>query len=81
MSDVVDNQLPEQPEAPFEQTPRQSVGEALKAARESRGLQVLEVAQTLKLGQRQVDALETAVVEGNVFLEDFAVADRKAGRR
>lgn len=74
MSDVVDNQLPEQPEAPFEQTPRQSVGEALKAARESRGLQVLEVAQTLKLGQRQVDALERndwTALPGHTFIRGF----------
>ena len=36
----------------------QSVGEQLSAARKARGLEVVDVAQTLKLGPRQVEALE-----------------------
>ena len=34
------------------------VGEQLRLARESRGMQIVDIAQMLKLGQRQVEALE-----------------------
>ena len=36
------------------------VGEQLRLAREARGLEVADIAQTLKLGPRQAEALEAA---------------------
>jgi cytoskeleton protein RodZ len=50
------------------------VGEQLRSAREARGLQVADIAQTLKLGQRQVEALEGGdwkVLPGNTFIRGF----------
>lgn len=50
------------------------VGEWLRAARESRGLTVAEVALSLKLGPRQVEALETedwASLPGNTMIRGF----------
>lgn len=72
MSEAVD-----MPQAPVEvpdvavQTP---VGAALRAAREARGLTVSEVAQTLKLGERQVQALENGdwpALPGQTFIRGF----------
>ncbi|MBS1144382.1 MAG: helix-turn-helix protein [Proteobacteria bacterium] len=51
-----------------------SVGEQLRLAREARGLQVADIAQTLKLGQRQVEALESGDwgnLPGNTFIRGF----------
>ncbi|AXS79489.1 helix-turn-helix domain-containing protein [Dechloromonas sp. HYN0024] len=50
------------------------VGEQLRLAREARGLVVADIAQTLKLGQRQVDALEGGdwkSLPGNTFIRGF----------
>lgn len=50
------------------------VGQQLRLAREARGLSVLDVAQTLKLGSRQVDALESGdwgTLPGNTFVRGF----------
>lgn len=51
-----------------------SVGEQLRLARQSRGLAVTEVAQMLKLGERQVEALENgnwAGLPGHTFVRGF----------
>ena len=51
-----------------------TVGEQLRSAREARGLQVADIAQTLKLGQRQVEALEGGdwnSLPGNTFIRGF----------
>ena len=54
--------------------PQVSVGEQLGLAREARGLAVAEVAQMLKLGERQVRALESgdwAGLPGHTFVRGF----------
>jgi cytoskeleton protein RodZ len=51
-----------------------TVGEQLRLAREARGMVVADIAQTLKLGQRQVEALEVGdwkVLPGNTFIRGF----------
>lgn len=51
-----------------------SVGEQLGAARQARGLAVLDIAQALKLGARQVDALENGdwqALPGQTFIRGF----------
>ena len=51
-----------------------SVGEQLKSAREARRLAVIEIAQTLKLGARQVQALENGdwqSLPGPTFIRGF----------
>jgi len=51
-----------------------AIGLRLRQAREAMGLQLSEVAQTLKLGQRQVDALERddwAALPGQTFIRGF----------
>lgn len=53
------------------QTP---VGQVLKAAREARGLDIADLAQALKLGPRQVEALENGDwqgLPGNTFIRGF----------
>lgn len=50
------------------------VGEQLRVAREARGLEVADIAQTLKLGPRQVEALERGdwkSLPGNTFIRGF----------
>lgn len=50
------------------------VGEQLRQAREERGLSVADIAQTLKLGARQVEALEGGDwkgLPGNTFIRGF----------
>ncbi|MDP2881563.1 MAG: DUF4115 domain-containing protein [Azonexus sp.] len=50
------------------------VGERLRLAREARGLEVADIAQTLKLGPRQVEALEGGNwkgLPGNTFIRGF----------
>ena len=73
MSEQIDN-------APNDETPAEirvappSVGVLLKAAREGRGLSVSEIAQALKLGQRQVEALERddwSGLPGTTFIRGF----------
>ena len=52
----------------------QSVGEQLSAARKARGLEIVDVAQTLKLGPRQVEALENGDwqgLPGHTFIRGF----------
>jgi cytoskeleton protein RodZ len=52
----------------------QPVGEQLRQAREARGLHVGDIAQTLKLGQRQVEALESGDwqnLPGQTFIRGF----------
>lgn len=54
--------------------PGPSVGEQLRLAREARGLEVADIAQTLKLGPRQVEALEGGDwkgLPGNTFIRGF----------
>jgi cytoskeleton protein RodZ len=50
------------------------VGEQLRLAREARSLEVADIAQTLKLGPRQVEALEAGDwkgLPGNTFIRGF----------
>lgn len=50
------------------------VGEQLRSAREARGIELLDIAQTLKLGPRQVEALESGdwkSLPGNTFIRGF----------
>lgn len=54
--------------------PMPSVGEQLAAARAARGLAVVDIAQTLKLGVRQVEALEGGdwqALPGQTFIRGF----------
>lgn len=54
--------------------PVPSVGEQLAAAREGRGLEIADVAQALKLGARQVEALESGnwqALPGHTFIRGF----------
>lgn len=65
-----------EPVAPTEApaAPAPSVGEQLAAARQSRGLAVVDIAQTLKLGVRQVEALEEGdwqALPGQTFIRGF----------
>lgn len=51
-----------------------TVGEQLRLAREARGLELADIAQTLKLGPRQVEALESGDwkgLPGNTFIRGF----------
>lgn len=51
-----------------------SVGEQLRQAREARGLQITDISQTLKLGPRQVEALESGDwkgLPGHTFIRGF----------
>lgn len=51
-----------------------SVGEQLAAARQAHGLAVVDIAQTLKLGVRQVEALESGdwqALPGQTFIRGF----------
>ena len=51
-----------------------SVGEQLRAAREKKNWQILDIAQTLKLGTRQVEALENgewSQLPGHTFIRGF----------
>lgn len=55
-------------------TPLPTVGEQLAVARQARGLAVLDIAQALKLGPRQVEALENGdwqVLPGQTFVRGF----------
>lgn len=55
-------------------TPLATVGEQLAAARQARGLAVLDIAQALKLGPRQVEALENGdwqFLPGQTFVRGF----------
>lgn len=54
--------------------PQPQVGQQLRLAREARGLSVLDIAQALKLGSRQVEALESGdwgILPGNTFVRGF----------
>lgn len=54
--------------------PQPQVGVLLRLAREAKGLSVLDIAQTLKLGARQVEALESGnwqILPGNTFVRGF----------
>lgn len=54
--------------------PQPGVGEQLAAARRARGLDVADIAQTLKLGPRQVEALENGdwhALPGQTFIRGF----------
>ena len=61
-------------EQPDEVVPAESeipVGQQLRAAREARGLQLADIAQTLKLGARQVESLESGdwqALPGQTFI-------------
>jgi len=55
-------------------TPEPHVGEKLRLAREALGISALDIAHTLKLGPRQVEALETGNwqgLPGNTFVRGF----------
>jgi len=70
VSEVVD-QTP-LPDVPVVAAP--GVGAQLRAAREAKGMQVADVAQTLKLGPRQVEALENGDwqgLPGHTFIRGF----------
>ncbi|HEX6734493.1 MAG TPA: helix-turn-helix domain-containing protein, partial [Azonexus sp.] len=54
--------------------PQPAVGELLAAARQARGLEIADVAQALKLGARQVEALESGnwqALPGHTFIRGF----------
>lgn len=54
--------------------PQPAVGELLAAARQAQGLEIADVAQTLKLGARQVEALERGdwqALPGHTFIRGF----------
>jgi len=56
------------------EAPRASVGEVLRSAREAHGYSLVDVAQALKLTQRQVEALETErfdLLPGAAFARGF----------
>lgn len=73
MSEQVSSQeaVVEESTAHIAETP---VGEQLRQAREARGLQVADISQTLKLGPRQVEALESGDwqhLPGHTFIRGF----------
>ena len=73
MSEQVSSQeaLVEESAAHIAETP---VGEQLRQAREARGLQIADISQTLKLGPRQVEALESGDwqhLPGHTFIRGF----------
>lgn len=72
MSEQIED-APEQPES-IPAVVRISVGEILRTAREAAGLQVADIAQTLKLGQRQVESVERGewdALPGHTFTRGF----------
>lgn len=75
MSDQIDNA--EAAEVPVQEVVPEafpSVGTVLRNAREARSLPVSDIAQALKLGQRQVEALERddwSVLPGTTFIRGF----------
>lgn len=73
MNEQVSNQqeVVEENSVSISETP---VGELLRRAREARGLQVADISQTLKLGPRQVEALESGDwqgLPGHTFIRGF----------
>jgi len=73
MSEQVSSQeaVVEESTAHIAETP---VGEQLRQAREARGLQIADISQTLKLGPRQVEALESGDwqhLPGHTFIRGF----------
>lgn len=77
MSDQIDERLPavESPVDMLPEPPQPLPGSVLRAAREVRGLTVFEVAQSLKFGPRQIEALEAddyrTLPSGTTFLRGF----------
>jgi len=73
MSEQIDNESAvEVQDAPAEAL--LSVGALLRSAREGRALQIVDIAQALKLGQRQVEALERddwQALPGTTFIRGF----------
>ncbi|MEN3372472.1 helix-turn-helix domain-containing protein [Dechloromonas sp. ZS-1] len=72
MSEQYTEVLVEQPISPAEAGP--SVGARLRAAREARSLSLHDIANTLKLGARQVEALEDGnweALPGHTFIRGF----------
>lgn len=72
MSQQIDHEFPVATPATNAVTP--SVGAVLRAAREAKGLPLAEVANVLKLGQRQVEALEQddwSGLPGTTFVRGF----------
>lgn len=69
-----ENFVAEATEIVADAVPEQPVGERLREAREARGMTVGDIAQTLKLGSRQVEALEAGrweVLPGPTFIRGF----------
>ncbi len=74
MSETLTPSSVEAIEVEQELVPVISVGEQLSVARKARSLEVIDVAQTLKLGTRQVEALENGnwdVLPGQTFIRGF----------
>lgn len=77
MSDQIDERLPaaESPVDVLPEPPQPLPGSVLRAAREARGLTLFEVAQSLKFGPRQIEALEAdeyrTLPPGTTFLRGF----------
>ncbi len=76
MSEQINNELSaeEQESSTPSSVPIFSVGAALRAAREAKGLPIADLARTLKLGQRQVEALERdewSILPGPTFIRGF----------
>lgn len=73
MNEQVSSQESISDEAPVVVT-ETPVGEQLRLAREARGLKIGDISQTLKLGQRQVEALESGDwngLPGHTFIRGF----------
>ena len=76
MSEQINNELSaeEQESSTPSSAPISSVGAALRAAREAKRLPIADLARTLKLGQRQVEALERdewSILPGTTFIRGF----------
>lgn len=75
MSDAILDDRPASADAPPADAPIEPrVGEILRQAREARGLTLADVATTLKLGERQLDALERndwQSLPGTTFIRGF----------
>jgi cytoskeleton protein RodZ len=71
MSEQIENELPAEQDV-IAQIP--SVGSVLRKAREAKGLPIADIAQTLKLGHRQIEALERddwSGLPGTTFIRGF----------
>ena len=72
MSTQPENEQPPQETAPS--VPASGIGQRLREAREARGLQTSDIAQSLKITQRQIEAMERedfGLLPGAAFVRGF----------